>query len=575
MSAVETVLTLTWLLPLFVGLLLFWPRAHRLVAAAALTPLPALLAAIFLPLDTAVVYSWLLLAAQVKLDATAQIFLLFTAVLWFVAAIFGMAYMANDANRPRFFAFFLVAMAGNFGLIIASDMLGYYLWFAVMSFASYGLVVHTGDKAAHDAGRVYIILVVVGEVILFAALALIYFAAGGVVVGDYSSLALSALGQAPLDDLVASLIFIGFGIKAGVVALHVWLPLAHPAAPIPASAVLSGAMIKAGLLGWLRFLYPLPDGSQWGEWVVALGLITAFYGAVVGVSQVNPKTVLAYSSISQMGFIMVGVGIWLATGAATGAALTAVLLYATHHALAKGALFLGGGFAGSGRAAFLILLLPALALAGLPLTSGAVAKAALKSVTPGLPGNWPLDTLLALAAVGTTLLMARFLWLIWRSEPQKKAVPPLMWGSWLLLVAGVAVVLYLLPMSTTAVAESLKADKLWPAIWPILLGLLAAAAATRYTPRSWDLPLIPPGDLVVPFGWAAGQLQKLLFWLKQFLVRAESFILANVTPGAALDAVGRWLGRAEYRLRTDWSLVGSALLLMALSILLTIWANSP
>jgi len=574
MSVAETVLTLTWLLPLLVGLLLFWRPANRLVVVAALTPVPALLAALLLPLDTAVVYSWLLLAAQVRLDATAQVFLLFTAVLWFIATVFGMAYMAKDTNRPRFFAFFLVAMAGNFGLIIAGDMLGYYLWFAVMSFASYGLVVHTGDKAAHDAGRVYIILVVVGEVILFAALALIYYAAGGVVVGDYSKLALSALGQPPLDDFVASLIFIGFGIKAGVVALHVWLPLAHPAAPIPASAVLSGAMIKAGLLGWIRFLYPLQDGSQWGEWVVALGLITAFYGAVVGVSQVNPKTVLAYSSISQMGFIMVGVGVWLATGEATGATLTAVLLYATHHALAKGALFLGVGFAGSGRAAPLILLLPALALAGLPLTSGAVAKAALKSATPGLPGNWPLDTLLALAAVGTTLLMARFLWLIWRSEPQKKAVPPLMWGSWLLLVAGVAVVLYLLPMSTTAVAESLKADKLWPAIWPILLGLLTAAPATRYTPRSWDLPLIPPGDLVVPFGWAAWQLQKLLIWLKQFLVRAETYILIHFTPGAALEAVGRWLDRSEYRLRTDWSLVGSALLLMALGILLTIWVHS-
>jgi hydrogenase-4 component B len=567
-----TLLTLTWLAPLLYGLLLLWRQDERLAVWGPATAVPALLTTIVVPLDTVLAYDWLLLAAQFKLDQTAKIFLLFTAVLWFLSALFAVGYMAKDPRRPQFFGFFLLAMAGNFGLIIAGDMLGYYLWFAVMSFASYGLVVHTGDQDARDAGQVYIILVIVGEVILFAGLALLYFGAGGVEIGDYSGLAFAALGQEPLTNFITLLLFVGFGIKAGVVLLHLWLPLAHPAAPIPASAVLSGAMIKAGLLGWLRFLYPLQDGMQWAEWVLILGLLTAFYGAVVGVSQTNPKAVLAYSSISQMGFIMVGVAAWLATGELAGAALTAVLLYAFHHALAKGALFLGVGFAGTGRAALVAMLLPALALAGLPLTSGAAAKAALKESAYLLPTSWPVETLLGLAAVGTTLLMARFLWLIWRGEPAAKRPPRLMWGSWAALLALTAVALFILPLAETAVADSLKLEKLWPSLWPILLGAGLAAAAARFFPRTISLPLIPPGDLVAPLGWLARRLTDYFCQLEQLIVAGEDRLWALVVRVAAVwPPFSGWLDRREYSLRHDMPIVGGILLVMALAIMATIF----
>ena len=94
----------------------------------------------------------------------------------------------------------------------------------------------------------------------------------------------------------------------GLVPLHVWLPLAHPAAPMPASAVLSGAIIKAGVIGLIRFL-PL-DGSlaDWSAGLTSLGLVTAFYAVAVGITQANPKTVLAYSSVSQMGFVAAVLG---------------------------------------------------------------------------------------------------------------------------------------------------------------------------------------------------------------------------------------------------------------------------
>jgi formate hydrogenlyase subunit 3/multisubunit Na+/H+ antiporter MnhD subunit len=104
------------------------------------------------------------------------------------------------------------------------------------------------------------------------------------------------------------LLLVGFGIKAGALSLHFWLPLAHPAAPVPASAVLSGAMLKAGLLGWIRFL-PLGEAAMplSGVTLVSAGLGAAVLGTFVGVVQNDPKTVLAYSSISQMGIITTGI----------------------------------------------------------------------------------------------------------------------------------------------------------------------------------------------------------------------------------------------------------------------------
>ncbi len=568
----DVLLTLTWLTPLLYGLLLLWRQDDRLVVWAPVTAVPALLTIILTPLDTVLVYDWLLLGAHFIFDQTAQIFLLFTAVLWFLAAIFAIGYMAKDPRRPQFFGFFLLAMAGNFGLIIAGDMVGYYLWFAVMSFASYGLVVHTGDQEANEAGRIYIILVIIGEVILFAGLALLYFTSGGVIVGDYSRLAFAALDPEPLTNFISLLLFIGFGIKAGVVVLHLWLPLAHPAAPVPASAVLSGAMIKAGLLGWLRFLYPLQESAQWAEWVLLLGLITAFYGAIVGVSQTNPKAVLAYSSISQMGFIMVGVAAWLATGEAVGAALVAVLLYASHHALAKGALFLGVGFAGKSRGAIIALLLPALALAGLPMTSGAVAKAALKESAYILPPEWLVETLLGFAAVGTTLLMARFLWLMWQSEPSAKQPPRSMWGSWAVLLVLTAALLFVLPLARTAVADSLGVDKFWPSLWPVLLGIGLAAAAIRFFPRTISLPLIPPGDLIVPLEWLGRRLIGYLSHIERLMAGGEARLWALILwLVAGWRPLSGWLHQLELRLRHDLYVVGGILLLMALAIMLTIF----
>ncbi len=154
--------------------------------------------------------------------------------------------MQADVHAARFRLFFLLAMSGNFGLIVGQDLISFYFGFALMGLAAYGLVVHEGNDRVRRAGRVYLAMTLVGEVALFAAFVFLC-ARTGTLTPTPEQIA----GAGPAELV---LLLLAFGIKAGLLGLHMWLPLAHPAAPVAASAVLSGAMIKAALVGWLRFL---------------------------------------------------------------------------------------------------------------------------------------------------------------------------------------------------------------------------------------------------------------------------------------------------------------------------------
>lgn len=482
---------LLWLLPIALplaasGALLARRTPAALVPLAPLSAVPALLLAL-LPAPAAAELPWLLLGSRLGLDALSRPLLALTATLWLLAGLYACGYFSADRERRRFLCFFLPAMSGNLGLILAQDMPLFYCCFALMSVASYGLIVFTGERTALQAGRVYIAMVFLGEVLLFTGLVMAAWIGDSALWSDVAA----TLPGADAGRLAAALLMVGFAVKAGALPLHVWLPLAHPAAPVPASAVLSGAMIKAGLLGWLR-VAPAAAGA-WEGWItlaLVLGISAAFWGVAVGLGQRNPKTVLAYSSLSQMGLITVALA--LGMSAATAAAYTPVLLYAAHHGLAKGALFLGVGIApapGAGpwprRLRALGLLLPALVLAGLPLSSGALAKAALKTGLPAAPAPWPqaLGLLLPVAALGTTLLMARFLWLLWQQPGAGRAATPaiawLAWGALLALVA-LAVLLWPWPASGDALRYAHSLPGLLQTLWPLLAGsAISALCAAR------------------------------------------------------------------------------------------------
>ena len=490
------ILPALFLTPLLLAALIAAPATRRW--AEYLAPwagLPALMGALLAPPNLTLDLPWLLLGARFILDDTGRLFLLFTALLWLIGGLYARGYLAADPRRAGFTALFLATQAGNLGLCLALDAASFYLAFAVMTFAGYGLVIHDRGAEAWRAGRIYLILAIAGEMLLLTGVLLLIQAAGTLDL----AVAPQALAEHPRIAAISAFLLLGFGVKAGLPLLHVWLPLAHPVAPTPASAVLSGAMIKAGLLGWLRFL-PLGVAAlpEWGTAVMALGLTAAFGGVLVGLTQDNPKTVLAYSSISQMGFMTLGVGAGLLRPDLWSALVAAITLYALHHGLAKGALFLGVGVlhrAGNRPWLDLGLLLPVLALAGAPLTSGALAKAELKMALVGLPAPWPLvlDWGLPLAALGTTLLMARFLWTLYRDAHAAGNAWSLIvpWLGLLLAVAGLA--WWLAPEG--AFERLLNPAALASAAWPPLAGAALALLASH---RAWKIPAIPAGDLLVP-----------------------------------------------------------------------------
>jgi hydrogenase-4 component B len=270
-------------------------RVHRLEYQQQL-----LLAALATP-DWEVDLPGVLVGVRLGLDATGRLFLFFTALVWLLAGWFAHGWLREDAGKHRFWAFFLATQAGNLGVCLALDAVSFYGFFALMSFAAYGLVVHQGSDDALRAGRVYLAMAVLGETLLVAGLLL---AAGSAGTHHFADLA-----AAPMSNAAAALLIAGFGVKLGLPLLHMWLPLAHPVAPVPASAVLSGVMLKAGLLGWLRCLplgtHALPEA---GMTLMLAGLIAMFLGVAAGLMQRNLKVLLAYSSVSQVGYLSLGVG---------------------------------------------------------------------------------------------------------------------------------------------------------------------------------------------------------------------------------------------------------------------------
>jgi formate hydrogenlyase subunit 3/multisubunit Na+/H+ antiporter MnhD subunit len=493
-----------------------------------LAPLPGLAAALLAADGRPLVLDEAGRQFTLMLDPEGAILLGVAALLWSGAGIYARTYIGIGPAGGRFAEWWLLTLTGSLGVFFAADLVSFYVAFAVVSLAAWGLVVHDGTARARRAGVVYLGLAVFGEICMLAGFALLAAAAPG------DSLAIpdtvAALPASPSRGLTLALLCAGFGLKMGLLPLHVWLPVAHPAAPMPASAVLSGAIIKAGVIGLIRFLPFEGVLPEWGAALTALGLLTAFYGVAIGITQANPKTVLAYSSISQMGLVAAVLGMALAAGA--GGDTMAAAFYAAHHVLAKGALFLAVGVAAAGGARLWPVLLPAAVLAlgfgGLPLTGGGLAKLAVKAPL----GAGVVGLLATLAAAGSTVLMLHFLHRLRMTaapDPPAAAPPGLGW-PWLAMAFVTVAVPWALFLSAGigTLAEAIAPADLWDGLWPMLLGAVLFVGLRRWGGR---LPSVPEGDMVV---------------------LVENGARASV-------ACGGWLERAEGVLR-QWPVAGVALL---------------
>jgi hydrogenase-4 component B len=558
-----------WPLVLVAGLVFRQSRglARRLAPWAAL---PALLVAFLGAADFEL--AWMMLGARLGLDAIALVMFPVTAGLWLAAGLFAQAYLEPGPRRDLFFGWFLAAMAGNLVLLVALDTIVFYLGFALMSFASYGLVVHEGDARARHAGRYYIALVLIGEVCIISALMFLANQAPLDFVSLRASFAYDDLGR---NNLIIGLLLVGFGIKVGVFGLHFWLPLAHPVAPAPASAVLSGAMIKAGLVAWMRLL-PLGETAlpAWGAALAVLGLATAYYGVLAGLPQREAKTVLAYSSVSQMGVMTMGIGLGLAFPAQWPLLSSAVLIYMAHHSLVKGGLFLGAGLVqhalrpAAARLAAVVLSLGALALAGGPLSGGLVAKLALKHGAGLVAEPWSASVplLLSVSSVLTALLLLRFLWIAWpRASGRAAAVPLVLLAPWLALLAAWLTVPWVLADPPLR-GEAAGLSAAWSAAWPLALaGAIAVVAVHLHRAgRLPAMPGVPPGDLGIPLERGVTALARALGRCGNERLPRLRGSMAGIA-GAVIGTGPGWsvrLGHVEARIAA-WSVTGVLLLVLA------------
>ncbi len=281
-----------------------------------------------------------------KVDLIGWIFAFLITTVWFLATLFSFAYMDLEHNRRRYYSFLIFTLGATLGVVMAGDFFTLFLFFELMTLSSFVLVIHEQDVEAMRAGILYLYLGIFGGLVLLFAILMLFGATGSVDIAP----ALELLG----GQRTAIYIFflIGFGIKAGLVPLHIWLPQAHPVAPSPASALLSGILIKSGAYGILRvtlILFSSPDqvGAAdisylftIGNVLMWIGIVTMLAGAIMALLQSNMKRILAYSSVSQIGYIATGLGVATFAGIEGGMGFAGAVYHIINHAFFKAGLFM-------------------------------------------------------------------------------------------------------------------------------------------------------------------------------------------------------------------------------------------
>jgi hydrogenase-4 component B len=287
------------------------------------------------------------LGAHFRMDALASFFLIVVNLGGAAASLYGLGYGHHEEAPHRVLPFFPAFLAGMNLVVLADDAFSYLLCWEFMSLVSWALVMsHHREPGNAKAGYVYLVMASFGTLALLLAFGLL---AGPE--GKYAFAEMATVARAPwVPGAVLVLVLLGAGSKAGLVPLHVWLPLAHPAAPTHASALLSGVMTKVAVYGFVRIAFDLLGTPNWWSAVVVLllGGVTAVLGVLYALMEHDLKRLLAYHTVENIGIIFIGLGLALAfsaNGLAGGAALalTAALFHVFNHSVFKSLLFFGAG----------------------------------------------------------------------------------------------------------------------------------------------------------------------------------------------------------------------------------------
>ncbi len=288
-----------------------------------------------------------------RVDMLSWIMLAISGVLWLVVGIYARDYMPVEHHRDRFYMFLMFTYTGVLGTVMASDILTMFLFFELMTFASYLLVAHKETTDSIVAGSRYIYMGLAGGLAVLLGIVLMQFHTEHL---EFSLLAQDLQQAGSVEYVIAALLILGFGLKAGMLPLHIWLPRAHPVAPTPASALLSGLLVKTGTYGILRvatsFFMPAfgtdvgRDSALWalshneGSILIWLGIATMAVGVFLALQQSDMKKMLAYHSISQMGYIIMGVGVASYLGYIGAMGFAGSVFHTINHALFKSLLFM-------------------------------------------------------------------------------------------------------------------------------------------------------------------------------------------------------------------------------------------
>lgn len=348
------------------------------------------------------------------LDGFRALYGTIAAFMWFMSTLFSKEYLSHYRNRNRYYLFLLVTLGATEGVLLSADFYTTFIFFEIMSFTSYVWVAHDEKKESLRAAATYLAVAVIGGLVMLMGIFLLYdvtgtlffdeltgvfqtYSAGDTLTPTTITVQDLAFGSQSVSSASIQLwtaglcLLFGFGAKAGVFPLHIWLPKAHPVAPAPASALLSGILTKAGMYGILLLTAYLFSGSTvWGDMILLLGVCTMIVGAVLALFSIDLKRTLACSSVSQIGFILVGVGISGLMGAENLIAVRGSILHMVNHSLIKLVLFMAAGvifmnvhtldlnaLRGIGRKKPLlhyIFLMGALGISGVPLWNGYISK---------------------------------------------------------------------------------------------------------------------------------------------------------------------------------------------------------
>jgi hydrogenase-4 component B len=238
------------------------------------------------------------LALSLHMDRFAFLFLLLSGIVWWIAAWTSCTCLPGNESSLRYRSILMGTLSAVTGVFLAGDYLTLFLFYEFMTVLSYGLVVADGTAQARGAGRTYLLYGIVSGLLLLSGILFMQHQSGNLTV---------AHSQEPLSLLVTFLLLIGFGIKAGILPMHGWMPETYSSAPASGSAVLSGVLSKVGIYGILRVALSNPLPAV-GTFLNVVGIVAMLWGGYAAVRHNKAREILAYSSVSQIGFILMGLG---------------------------------------------------------------------------------------------------------------------------------------------------------------------------------------------------------------------------------------------------------------------------